>query len=101
LRREPAFIIRKNGSSQSFINVIEIHGKFDPIIEFSTNSYSSVQNMKMLENDDYSVIEIFINGKKILIAQSNKDFDKTAKHSTAEISWTGPYTVLYDEKILK
>jgi hypothetical protein len=101
LRREPAFIIRKNGSGQSFISVIEIHGKFDPVIEFSTNSYSSVQNMKLLENDDYSVIEIIVNGKKILIAQSNKDYNKTTKHSAKEISWAGPFTVLYDGKILK
>jgi oligo-alginate lyase len=101
LRREPAFIIRKNGSGQSFINVLEIHGKFDPIVEFSTNSYSSVQNMKLLENGDYSVIEIIINGKKILIAQSNNDFNKTTKHSAKEISWTGPFTVLYDGKNLK
>jgi len=101
LRREPAFIVRKNGSGQSFISVIEIHGKFDPIIEFSTNSYSSVQNMKLLENGDYSVLEIITNGKKILIAQSNKDFNKTTKHSAKEISWTGPFAVLYDGKFLK
>jgi hypothetical protein len=101
LRREPAFIIRKNGSVQSFISVIEIHGKFDPVIEFSTNSYSSVQNMKLLENGDNSIIEIIISGKKLLIAQSNKDFNKTQKHSTKEINWTGPFTVLYDGKILK
>ena len=101
LRREPAFIVRKNGSDQAFISVIEIHGKFDPVIEFSTNSYSSVQNMKLLENGDYSVIEIIISEKKLLVAQSNKDFNRTTKHSAKEISWTGPFTVLYDGKNLK
>ncbi|HEU5165241.1 MAG TPA: heparinase II/III family protein [Chitinophagaceae bacterium] len=101
LRREPAFIIRKNGLDQSFISVIEVHGKFDPVLEFSTNSYSSVQNIKLLENDDYSIIEVIINGKKLLIAQSNKDFDKTTTHVAKEISWTGPYTILYDGKNLK
>jgi len=101
LRREPAFVIRKNGSGQSFISVIEIHGKFDPIIEFSTNSYSSVQNMRMLENGAYSVVEIIISGKRLVIAQSNKDFNKTTKHSAKEINWTGPFTVLYDGKKLK
>ena len=101
LRREPAFIIRKNGSGQSFISVIEIHGKFDPVIEFSTNSYSAVQKMKLLENGDSSLIEIIINGKRLLIAQSNKDFNKTTKHSVKEISWTGPFAILYDGKFLK
>jgi hypothetical protein len=57
--------------------------------------------MKLLENGDYSVLEIITNGKKILIAQSNKDFNKTTKHSAKEISWTGPFAVLYDGKFLK
>jgi hypothetical protein len=54
-----------------------------------------------LENGDRSVIEIIISGKKLLIAQSNKDFNKTTKHSAKEISWTGPFAVLYDGKTLK
>jgi hypothetical protein len=57
--------------------------------------------MKLLENGDYSVIEVSINGKKLLIAQSNRDFHKTTKHTTKEISWAGPFTVLYDGKNLK
>jgi len=101
LRREPAYIIRKKGQKQVFLNVIEIHGSYDPIVEYSANTYPSVENIRLLENDDYTVAEITISGKKLMIAQSNKVFTKETKHVAKGISWTGPFTVLYDNKILK
>src|SRR6188768_699849 len=101
LRREPAYIIRKNGQKQVFLNIIEIHGSYDPIIEYSANTYPSVENIKLLENDDYTVTEISINGKKLVIAQSNKIFNKETRHTAKGINWTGPFTVLYDNKFLK
>ena len=101
LRREPAYIIRKKGEKQVFLNVIEIHGSYDPIVEYSANTYPSVQSMRLLENGDYTVAEIMISGKKITIAQSNKIFTKEIKHTTKGISWTGPFAVQYDGKILK
>jgi oligo-alginate lyase len=105
LRSEPSYIIRKNGKSQAFVNVIEIHGKYDPVNEFSSNSYPSVQQIKLLKNDaDYSVAEIVVAGKKLLIAQSNKDFNLKKAHSfhkeNMHIEWTGPYSVLYQGKKL-
>ena len=101
LRHEPAYIIRRNGERETFLNVIEIHGSFDPVTEFSASTNSSVKNMKLSDNDDYTVAEIMMDEKKITIAQSNKIFDKNTKHTTNGINWTGPYTVLYDDKILK
>ncbi|WP_462251435.1 heparinase II/III domain-containing protein [Ferruginibacter sp.] len=106
IRREPAYIIRKKGKDQAFISVIEIHGKYDPIYEFSTNAYPAVQEIKLLlNNSDFTVAEIIVAGKKIMIAQSNKDFEKTKKHSlnltNEKIEWTGPYSLLYDGKGLK
>ena len=100
LRREPAYIIRKNGTNQSFVNVIEIHGKFNPVTELSSNAYPSVKKIRLLQNDtDFSIVEILINDKKLVIAQCNKDFTNT-KHTVRGITWNGPYVVLYDEKIL-
>lgn len=99
LRHEPSFIIRKKGMNQSFVNVIEIHGSFDPNIEFSTNSYSSVKAMKLLQQDEqYSIAEIMLNNKKIIIAQANKDVATKSVHAIAGISWTGPFAVFYDGK---
>ncbi len=106
LRREPSFIIRKKGKDQVFINFIEIHGNYDPIIETSSNSYSSLKDIKLLQNDEqFTVAQAMINGKELLILQCNRDFDAKAKHSFAKenksISWTGSYLVLYDGKPLK
>ena len=101
LRREPAFIIRKQGKDQTFFNVLEIHGNYDPINEFSTNSYSSVQKMQLLKNDmAFTVAEMKVAGKKLLIAQCNNDFEKTHQHTlklaNIILEWSGPYLVLYD-----
>ena len=102
LRHEPAMIIRKNGKNQSYISMVEIHGKFDPIAEFSSDAHPSVKQIKLLQNDgQYSVVEISINEKKLMIAQCNDDFDAKKIHSSQGLSWTGPYTVLYDAKTLK
>jgi hypothetical protein len=106
LRHEPAMIIRKKGKNQSFVNVIEIHGSFDPVFEFSYNSYSQVKQISLLENNDtFSVAEILIGGKKLLIAQCNKDFTTTTSHSIdtdkVKMDWTGPYTIIYDGKLLQ
>lgn len=102
LRHEPAFVIRKSGKQAAFISVIEIHGKFDPVMEFSTSAYPSVQEIRLLQNDgNYTVAEIIMEGKKLQIAQCNKSFSKTAAHSAHNINWTGPYIVLYEGKPLK
>jgi hypothetical protein len=101
LRHEPAIIIRKKGTSRSYLNVVEIHGNFDPIMEFSTNAYPSVKGLKWLQQDDYLVAEVLVDGKKLVIAQSANDFDRSKKHSVQKMSWTGPYTVWYDGKVLK
>ena len=106
IRHEPAYIIRKKGKDQAFINVIEIHGKYDPINEFSTNAYPEVQQIKLLLNDPaFTVAEILIAGKKIWIAQCNKDVDQTKKHSVTigniKMDWIGTSSVLYNGKELK
>jgi hypothetical protein len=105
LRREPSYILRKKGKNQSFISVIEVHGRYDPIAEFSTSSYPSVQGVKIIRNDDeFTVVEITVKGKKLLTVQSNKYFSKTGKHTVSydgrDISWSGPYFVLFDGKQL-
>jgi oligo-alginate lyase len=106
VRREPSYIIRKKGINQSFINVIEIHGKYDPINEFSSNAYAEVQQIKLLQNDsDYTVATCMLAGKLIQVIQCNKDFEKNKNHSlvinNVKVNWVGPYSILYDGKTLK
>ncbi len=101
LRREPAMVIRKNGKNQSFISVIEIHGKYDAINEFSTNSYPAVREIKLLQNDEtFSVAETMIGDKKLLIAQCNNNADAKQVHVAQGITWAGPFIVLYNGKKL-
>jgi hypothetical protein len=100
LRHEPGLVIRKNGSNTTFLNVVEIHGRFDPIIEFSTNAYTSVKQLRLLQHDDLSVVEILVNGKKLVLAQSNTNADKLARHTAQGLQWTGPYAVWYGGKKL-
>lgn len=98
LRHEPAWIIREKGKDKVFVNVIEIHGKYDAVAEMSSNSYPSVKQIKLLQNDEeLSVVEITAGKKSILIAQANKDIDPNKKHSfnreQVRLEWTGPYTI--------
>ena len=100
LRHDPAFVYRKNGSNQTFFNVIESHGKFDPVAEVSTNAYTSVKKMEVLYNDDdYSVFSFTTSSKKITIAQSNNNNNKDAHHSIkfndSVLEWNGAYTIIF------
>jgi len=106
LRREPSYVIRKNGSDKTFVNVIEIHGKFDPIAEFSTNAYPSVKAITMKSNDEnYIIAEIEIGKDKLTIAQSKKDSSANTKHAITvsgnSFKWTGPFMVLLNNKTLQ
>ncbi|MBS1497182.1 MAG: heparinase II/III family protein [Bacteroidetes bacterium] len=101
LRHEPAFIIRKKGNNQSFVNVVEIHGKYDSINELSYNSYPSVKQINLLQNDDnYTIAEIKVDNNTLLIAQCNKDFNVDSMHFANGLTWKGPFLVWYNGKKL-
>lgn len=100
LRREPAYIIRRKGKDQTYVNVVEIHGNYDPVNEFSTGSYPSVKQLKLLHSDPaFTAAEIILSGRRIQVVQCNNDFDKNKRHAlflgTKEINWVGPYTIIY------
>ena len=101
LRREPCWIIRKRGNGQVFVNVIEMHGRFDPVLESSSNSYPSVKKIKLIRNDEqYSVALVFTGNEQLLFAQCNNNFNTGTRHSLNHpglpaIEWTGPYKIIY------
>ncbi|MCG2617977.1 heparinase II/III family protein [Terrimonas sp. NA20] len=102
LRREPAFIVRQNGQNKTFMSLLEIHGKMDPVIEISSQSYPSVTRLKLIRDDaDFTVVQAAYGGKELLIAQSNKDFkdtEHTISNQGTDLTWKGPYAVWYDHK---
>lgn len=51
LRHEPAMIVRNTGRNQTYVNVLEVHGQFDPINEFSTYAYASVKKIRLIRQD--------------------------------------------------
>jgi len=85
--------------------VIEMHGNFNSVTEMSTGSYSSVQQIDLAESTDYTEINITINHKKLQIVQCNNNNEISAKHSyrtnDKTIEFTGPYTVVYDNTMMK
>ena len=101
VRKEPSYIIRKKASNHTFLNVFEIHGEYDPVYELSSNAYSTVQQMKLLQSDDdFTVAEITIANKKLQLIQCNKNVDKNTNHSLRigdrNIEWKGPFTIIFD-----
>lgn len=98
LRREPAYIIRKKGNNETFVNVIEAHGNFNPTTEISANAYPSVKHILLLRDDEqYTVLKIELKQAIIRIAQSNTDTGTKTQHSIningEPINWSGPYTI--------
>ena len=92
-------ILRRQDSNAVFINVTEIHGSFDPINEFSSGAYPSVKQIKVLQQDArYTIAEITIDQKKLVIAQRNNDKDSKQSNQAAGFSWAGPVLVMYDNK---
>ncbi|NCV08672.1 MAG: hypothetical protein EBW51_08810, partial [Actinobacteria bacterium] len=56
-----------NCINPSFINVIEMHGKYDPVNEVTSNANSIVQKIQEIENSlEYNVIEIQLKTGKLL-----------------------------------
>lgn len=105
LRHEPAVIVRKNGSNQCFLSVLELHGHHDPVNEFSYNAYPGVKSIRLLHNDsDYLLAEINMHGRQLLFAQSKIDFNRVSPHhiniGKEAVQWKGPFTAVYGGAVL-
>jgi hypothetical protein len=102
LRREPSYIIRKKGADGTFLNVVEIHGQYDPVAEFSYGAYPQVKGMRLLRDDaEYTVAEIEAGSDVLRVVQCNRNFSAAAHHTADCMEWTGPYVVLLNGKILQ
>jgi oligo-alginate lyase len=105
LRREPAFIIRKNGKDQSFVSVIEFHGKYDPVNEVSSGANSVIQKIRQIQNSqDYTITEIILKTGKLLVLECKTDLVSKSKHSihisNVNLEWMGPFAVFFNGKKL-
>jgi hypothetical protein len=101
LRHDPLFIIRKNASNQTFVSVLEIHGKYDPVMETSSGGTSSVQQIKLLEdNQEMTVATMLINGQTVLICECRNDTSSNSQHQYKlggqKFEWIGPFAIFYN-----
>jgi hypothetical protein len=103
LRREPAFILRaQSGDGVSFVSVIEPHGEYNPIVEYTVNSHSNVASVQHFEDDGNEFIQIQTKeGQTVGLAVAG-DMDKDANHrmeiAGEAITWTGPYKLFHSQK---
>ena len=101
LRRDGGYVIRRpEASNTTFASVLEIHGNYSPVTEIGRNTYSSVQDIRILSNDDeYTTIELSLKeGAKYIFVICNTDADKSSEHrinfNSVELSWKGPVHIL-------
>ncbi len=98
LRRDAAFMIRRNGASDTiFASVVEPHGSYSPVSESAVNSNSGIAALTVVHNDDdYTAVTIEdLEGRTSLFIMSNVD-SSASSHHKVEIAnilhrWTGPY----------
>jgi len=96
LRNEPGIMIRKNAKDYTFASVIEPHGEFDPTLEFTKDSYSTIEKVSVVyDNEDYTIVKI--SGKRginwtLMISNKNADQNQDHKVESAGIkyNWRGP-----------
>ncbi|GGX61832.1 hypothetical protein GCM10011309_09720 [Litorimonas cladophorae] len=97
LRREPALVLRaEKVSDASFVTVIESHGEYDPTLEFTVNSHSSVASVSHREETGYDRVDILSKAGQtvtLLLADSNEEFE-TTDASGNSIKWQGPAHLL-------
>lgn len=105
LRREPAFVLRaKQGDGVSFASVIEPHGEYNPIVEFTVDSHSQIANVEHFEAGGDELILITTHSGES-VALGIADGDETQKHTVSangtDMSWTGPYHLFSSESLGK
>jgi hypothetical protein len=99
LRREPAVILRKKGTSAVFASVIEPHGLWDGTIEISREASSSVTRITVLaSNEQGTVVKVERSSAPSWIVMiANGTSTSTERHTMkingVEYSWTGKASI--------
>ncbi|MBU0476257.1 MAG: heparinase II/III family protein [Bacteroidetes bacterium] len=100
LRNEHGFIIRKNGKQKTFASIIEPHGEFNPVMEFTKDSYPSIENISVIyDEDDYTIVKISGKNKidwTLMLANNNSDKKSIHEINVAneKYKWTGPVQII-------
>lgn len=97
LRHEPCIMHRSNGKNRTFVSTIEIHGEYNPQLEYTLNPYSNISDIVLdYDTDEYTVIKIKTKKEQSLtICLSNKNNDINAEHHVNGFVWKGTYKIFY------
>lgn len=101
LRRDASIMIRRKDTQNTlFASIIEPHGSYSNVSEFSLNSKSYISNLKVVYNDvNYTAVLIEdTKGNKNMFIISNNDASKESKHnlkiSNKDYQWVGSYSYI-------
>ncbi|WP_411817451.1 heparinase II/III family protein [Hyphococcus sp. DH-69] len=102
LRREPAFIFRtQSDEGVSFASVIEPHGEYNPTVEYTVNSHSTVKSVDHYKSDSASVVMIESKAGQKVGLGIGRGSDDTIEHSVMvdgeAFVWTGPYKIFHSQ----
>lgn len=97
LRHEPCIMHRSNGKNKTFVSAIEIHGEYNPQLEYTLNPYSNISDIILdYDTDEYTMIKIKTKkGQSLTICLSNKNNDVNAEHHVNGFVWKGTYKIFY------
>lgn len=103
LRREPAFILRTTSDDGvSLASVIELHGEYNPIVEFTIDSHPGVKSVQHFDSGEDDYVQIQSKDGQIVGLAIAGDSSASAEHSMkvggAEITWSGPYKLFHSQK---
>ena len=88
---------RDNSKDTVFASVIEPHGSYDPVSEFSANSNSSISELKVVHDDEkYTAVSIKdLKGNESVFILVNTNASTSKKHKLKVngkvYKWTGAY----------
>jgi hypothetical protein len=81
LRRENGLITRvKDVKNKTFVSVLEPHGKYDPRLERTSDSYSQIDRLDLQQVGDYDLITIGSKSGKQWVLLLSYNADETQQH---------------------
>lgn len=103
LRREPAFIYRTRApEGVSLVSVIEPHGEYNPTVEYTIGSHSSIKSVMHYETGaaEYILIETK-DGQEVglgIAGEGDADTSHTVVVDGQDVTWNGPYKLFHSQK---
>ena len=97
LRSEQAVIQRvSSAKNHTFFTALEKHGEYNPALEYTRDSYSSIEQLRLIEHDGLDIALIDLkSGEQIGLAiayAGDADQVHVVQVGDKSVEWTGHYT---------